>query len=668
MSTTVLPRIREASDITMLLQLQDSGVAIDWSSLSNINVLIFSDRQKVISGRCTHEVDQSDNTILRCEYSADSPQYIGVNSVVVRCTYRGRVKTYDKKAFKIVPRTEDLAGQDDTIESPVVDVDISVEDVSSTLLENAIAAAFDAAEEATQAKEAAIATNAAIEAAETARAAQATSDHNRAQSDHERAEADHARVGNEIFYVQKGVTTYAEMRAAYNAGKALVIRTLYASGDDVPCLLPLVSKYDEMSADDRKHFMFGAVFNDGDESYMLSIEWAHWSEEGEHDSVPDYATKMPIYIKPSGGIPESDLAQAVQEKLNAWETEYFDNTATYDDVLEAYQDGAVCFMDCTVELDGDTVGVLLPLVSVNTTDKVILFVGAIGIGEQQGSSPSGAPMLLTYSLVDGVRTTGVVVTALPEKADVTTLATAIANLPIEKGTGVNSLLMKVADGGSYVNAVSGENSMATGKKNTVSGANAGAVGYGNTVGGLYGFASGRGNTVPGQAASACGRELTTSNDYEHAVGRHNIPITGSRFVVGIGTANAGKNGLLVMDDGKIYVPGVGGFTGEETAASQLAGKDLAANMGGGGGGGAMVIAGHYDAETADFFAAADAPTWEEATAAFIAGTPVLLMIAGAEYSAYGLVVKFDQSDMYLGQGLFDEESQEEVWSWNGAHD
>ena len=135
----------------MKVRLKDSGIAVDWLSLSDIKAYIYSDVQKAIAGRCTVSIDGSDSTLLICEYAATKPQYLGANSIVIRATYDGRVKTYDKPAFAYVKRTADVAGGAVTVDDPVVEVTIEVADVSTSLLDMAIALAFQAVAEWDQA-------------------------------------------------------------------------------------------------------------------------------------------------------------------------------------------------------------------------------------------------------------------------------------------------------------------------------------------------------------------------------------------------------------------------------------------------------------------------------------------------------------------------------------
>lgn len=142
--TITLENVRTASDVTMPTRLKDGGVAIDWTTLTDIKAWLFSDAQKAIAGRCDVSINQADSNLLVCEYSASKPQYLGVNRLIVQAKYQGRTKTYDVPVFNFVSRTAAATGTV-TIDDPVVDVEIVVEDVSSSILDNIIAAALDAA-------------------------------------------------------------------------------------------------------------------------------------------------------------------------------------------------------------------------------------------------------------------------------------------------------------------------------------------------------------------------------------------------------------------------------------------------------------------------------------------------------------------------------------------
>ena len=155
MSTVTLPNIRVSSDLTVGVVLKDGGVAIDWSTLSNIKAYLYADAQRAMAGRCTVSIDETDSTRLVCAYRANKPQYVGVNRIVVSAKYMGEMKTYDKPAFNFVRWTEDQEGEEITIDDPDVDVEIEVEDVSSSILQEAVDAAFTAADRANDAAAAA---------------------------------------------------------------------------------------------------------------------------------------------------------------------------------------------------------------------------------------------------------------------------------------------------------------------------------------------------------------------------------------------------------------------------------------------------------------------------------------------------------------------------------
>ena len=155
----------------MNTRLKDGGVYIDWTGLTDIKVWLWSESQKAIAGRCDFEIDEADGTKLLCRYSASKPQYPGLNKIIVQATYMGGTKTFDKTVFNFVRWTADQAGEQITIDDPEVDVEIVAEDISSSVINEAVRAALDAADEALAAKAAVEATEAAVEGAEAARVA-----------------------------------------------------------------------------------------------------------------------------------------------------------------------------------------------------------------------------------------------------------------------------------------------------------------------------------------------------------------------------------------------------------------------------------------------------------------------------------------------------------------
>ena len=144
MAEIQIPNVRQDSPVLLPTRLKDNGVTVNWSSLSNIKAYMYSDVQRVIAGKCTVEVDGENSAVLNVTYPATRPQYLGVNSLLVRCKYQGREKTYDVPVLNFVERTAQATGVT-VLDDPVVSVELEVDEVSTSLLDGAIAAALDAA-------------------------------------------------------------------------------------------------------------------------------------------------------------------------------------------------------------------------------------------------------------------------------------------------------------------------------------------------------------------------------------------------------------------------------------------------------------------------------------------------------------------------------------------
>lgn len=110
------------------------------------------------------------------------------------------------------------------------------------------------------------------------------------------------------------------------------------------------------------------------------------------------------------------------------------------------------------------------------------------------------------------------------------------------------------------------------ENNTVSGDYAHAEGQGCSANGDASHAEGKGTDVEGHYGHAEGLRTIVENDCEHAEGCYNVSNTGTRHSIGIGTSESNRrNALEVMDDGRVYVKGVGGYDGvlNEEADSPL---------------------------------------------------------------------------------------------------
>lgn len=240
-----IPNVRRLSDVLIHLRLKDNGVAVDFTSLSDIRTIAYSDSQKAVAGSCPCEIDEEDHTILNVRYNVDVHQYLGIAKIILRCTYLGRTKTYDVPVLNFVDTTAEATGVL-VLPDPEISVELEVADVSTSLLDDAINAAFAAAElanlkadeassaaagadeAATLAREKAQAANSAagranssatnannaaaaavaatesiqelettIEEAEAAREERADEDHERAETDHGIAVDDHTQAGSD---------------------------------------------------------------------------------------------------------------------------------------------------------------------------------------------------------------------------------------------------------------------------------------------------------------------------------------------------------------------------------------------------------------------------------------------------------------------------------------
>ena len=132
-------------------------------------------------------------------------------------------------------------------------------------------------------------------------------------------------------------------------------------------------------------------------------------------------------------------------------------------------------------------------------------------------------------------------------------------LPIEKGTGENSIVQKGSN-----NIASGTFSVALGKDSNASGNYSFASGN-SVASGEYSHAEGKGTQARGRASHTEGWYTIANNESEHASGKFNVSTKSSdksqatQFSIGIGTSNTNrKNAFEVKQNGDIYVDGVEG--------------------------------------------------------------------------------------------------------------
>ena len=114
----------------------------------------------------------------------------------------------------------------------------------------------------------------------------------------------------------------------------------------------------------------------------------------------------------------------------------------------------------------------------------------------------------------------------------------------------------------YLTMAKGGLSHAEGHETTAQGAISHAEGKSTLAGGDCSHAEGSNTSASGRGSHAEGFSTQATNNYEHAEGSYNASHTGTRHSIGIGTStNARKNAVEVMDDGRVFVHGVGGYDG-----------------------------------------------------------------------------------------------------------
>ena len=158
MATVNLIHKRVGNDIKLTVQVLDNGVALDWSSVTHIYASLQSDSQRIRMGMCVVDgPDPQDTTKLRLTYPAKSSQYTGVARLVLECNYMGSTATLDTPAFVFVGHTaEEGTGPVDveipaSVDPETNNLQILVADVDTSVLDDAIQAAYDAADAANEA-------------------------------------------------------------------------------------------------------------------------------------------------------------------------------------------------------------------------------------------------------------------------------------------------------------------------------------------------------------------------------------------------------------------------------------------------------------------------------------------------------------------------------------
>ena len=214
------------------------------------------------------------------------------------------------------------------------------------------------------------------------------------------------------------------------------------------------------------------------------------------------------------------------------------------------------------------------------------FTAALTVGSRNAEASAGA-----YSVGEG---TGVTASATNTHAEGTNTTASGYSAHAEGGASEASGRFSHAEGYSTkalpgqgdsaghgthaegVNTQAGEGAVRGTYSAGLNGVGAHAEGGGTAASGRVAHAEGLRTLATGVGSHAEGIGTTASHDGEHAEGKYNVSNTNTIHSIGIGTGTAAdgptnpKNAVEVLNDGKVYVLGVGGYLGTSlTGATDL---------------------------------------------------------------------------------------------------
>lgn len=129
------------------IQLADNGVQVNWPDVDIQEVFMYSEDQRVYSGRCLFATDSEHPETLHVTYPAEKQAYLGPHRLTVRISLDGAVNTYDALAIDKVATLEECGDAD---ESPEV-INIAISEVNTTIMHEILAACQAATQEARRA-------------------------------------------------------------------------------------------------------------------------------------------------------------------------------------------------------------------------------------------------------------------------------------------------------------------------------------------------------------------------------------------------------------------------------------------------------------------------------------------------------------------------------------
>lgn len=205
-----LQKIQIGTDIRLRATLTDSGVAIDWTTVTVKSVRMYSAAQNVpVKDGVSFAPDADDPKILLVDWMAGSQCYKGDYSLIVVVELSGRTATFTAPAFELVPLMDasQIGMSQPTQGLADIGISLSVESIDTALIRQILDDCVAATDAANQAAANATRTEQEIEAAEALRVEaenqRETAETERQQHETAREQAEAKRQKDETIRQQK---------------------------------------------------------------------------------------------------------------------------------------------------------------------------------------------------------------------------------------------------------------------------------------------------------------------------------------------------------------------------------------------------------------------------------------------------------------------------------
>ena len=134
------------TDLEYQVTLEDptTGLLADFAQMDSFYAVLYSDAQRRIAGRFSVSIDPTDSHILIARYSADQPEYLGLNRLVLRTIVQGASAAYDAPCVEFVALTEDVGTTTVAVDTILIELTA----ISQDYFDQILAACIDATERA----------------------------------------------------------------------------------------------------------------------------------------------------------------------------------------------------------------------------------------------------------------------------------------------------------------------------------------------------------------------------------------------------------------------------------------------------------------------------------------------------------------------------------------